>query len=107
MNLSELFGSNASVSGGQLTIDLSELAIAHGYDGAIANITPAQIFSLLIKQAETTTAEKTLDPTYGVTIARSFDSLVERGAESHIAYSYSCNLYALNTAVNLDPDDVI
>lgn len=107
MNLSELFGTTATVSAGNLQIDLSELATLHGFDGAIASITPAQIFSLLIKQAESTTADKTLDPAYGVTITRSFDSLTERGAESHIAYSYSCNLYALNTAVTLDPDSVV
>jgi hypothetical protein len=107
MNLSELFGSNATVSAGTLQIDLSELATLHGFDGAIASITPSQIFSLLVKQAVTTTAEKTLDPAYGVTVARSFDSIVERGTDSHIGYGFAATLYAPNTAATLDPDSVI
>jgi hypothetical protein len=107
MNLSALFGTNAAVAGTTLTIDLGELATAHGFDGVIASITPAQIFSLIIQQAKSTTSDKTADPTYGVTVDRSFDSIVERGTASHIGYGYTCTLYAQNTAATLDPDNVI
>jgi hypothetical protein len=107
MNLSALFGTNAAVTGTSLTIDLGELATAHGFDGAIASITPGQIFAMLMMQAKSTTAEKTTDPTYGVTVESGFDSLAIRGTASHIATGFTVNVYSPNPVATLDPDTVI
>ena len=107
MNLSALFGTNAAVAGTTLTIDLGELATAHGFDGAIASITPGQIFAMLMMQAKSTTAEKTTDPTYGVTVESGFDSLAIRGTASHIATGFTVNVYSPNPVATLDPDTVI
>lgn len=107
MNLTDLFGTGATITAGNLSIPLSALAAAHGFNGAISSITPAQIFALIVKQVEASTSEKTLDPTYGVTVARSFDSIVDRGTESQIGYGFTATLYTRNDAVILDPDNVI
>jgi hypothetical protein len=107
VNLSDLFGSGAVVSNGTLTVNLTGLATAHGFGGSLSAITPSQVFALLIQQATVGTAGKTADPTYGAVVEKSFDSIIERGTESHIGYAFTCTLFAVNTAVTLDPDDVV
>jgi hypothetical protein len=107
MNLSDLFGTGASITSGTLSISLSSLATAHGFDGSLSSITPAQAFALIIQQATVGTAGKSVDPTYGAVVEKSFDSIIERGTESHIGYAYTCTLFAVNTASTLDPDNVV
>jgi len=107
--LTELFGSLATINivSGKLTIDLPELATAHGLATGMEDITPDQIAALITMQITASTSEKLSDPDYGITIERSFDSIVARGTHSHYSYGFSLSLYVENTAANLDPDDVV
>jgi hypothetical protein len=107
MQLSDLFGTSATVTAGTLEIDLTELATTHGFDGAIGTITPGQIFAMILMQAKTNTADKTTDPTYGVTVETGYDSLSVRGTASHIASGFTVNVYSPNPNATLDPDSVI
>jgi hypothetical protein len=87
MNLSDLFGTGASITSGTLSIPLSALATAHGFDGSLSSITA--------------------DPSYGVTVETGFDSLVSRGAESQISKGFNISFYSPNPNANFDPDTVI
>jgi hypothetical protein len=107
MNLSDLFGTGASITSGTLSIPLSALATAHGFDGSLSSITPSQILALIILQAKATTSEFTADPSYGVTVETGFDSLVNRGAESQISKGFNISFYSPNPNANFDPDTVI
>lgn len=107
MNLSDLFGTSAAIVGNTLEINLFELAAAHGFGGSIGSATPGQIFAMLLMQAKANTADKTTDPTYGVTVEAGYDSLSIRGTVSHIATGFTVNVYSPNPIATLDPDNII
>ena len=99
------FGSGATLSGSTLTINLAPLATAFGFNAATYKA--SQALALIIMQATSTSVGKTDDATWGAIVERGFDSLVTRGTSNQIAYGYSVNLYAPNTATTLDPDNVV
>jgi hypothetical protein len=107
MELSDLFGTNATVTANTLQIDLNELATLHGFDGNLSTIKPAQIFAMLMMQAKAMTEDKVSDPAYGATVTTGYDSLLIRGTASHIATGFTVNVYSPNPVATLDPDTVI
>ena len=105
LTIQQRFGTNATLSAGVLTIQLSDLTSV-GLDAS--SPTSSQILAALVllsKGNEPINAAD--DPTIGATIADPFKSFVVRSGTDQIQHQYSINLYETDNSTNLDPDNII
>ncbi len=102
LSLEQRFGTGASLSGGVLSVNITNLT---GLTSATA--TPDQIFAAMILHNKAIQPTNALDDaTVGVTIDDPFLQIVR--SDSQIQYSYNVGLYkAAALGGSLDPDDVV
>lgn len=105
LTLTNLFGANASLSGGVLSITLSDFSGIglDGTDPSASDIAAALILNWKANQG--TDADQ--DPTIGVTVGDEFRSFLTRGEQAQIEYQFPVSLYVIDNSSALDPDDVV
>jgi hypothetical protein len=103
-SLTSLFGANASVSSGVLSITLADFTELDG-----SSPTATQIAAAILQYWATSTTSLTDDNTAGV-VASSFQpskTFVTRNNVSQIEQGFTINTYRADTTTSFDPDDVI
>ncbi|WP_013324520.1 hypothetical protein [Gloeothece verrucosa] len=105
LTLQQIFGTNATIANGELTIKLSDLTSA-GLNGT----KPSSIFASLLKRNKSTLGGDIInDPTAGVS-ATSFENsrtFVMRGTETQISVPVTFNIYLAAPSDDFDPDDIV
>lgn len=103
--LLDLFGANASITSGVLSVTLADFTDV-GLDGASPD--PTDIAAALVLKWKATQVDGSeTDPTVGLVVQDEFKSFLLRGDQSHLEYQYPVSLYIPDTTSTLDPDDVV
>jgi hypothetical protein len=105
LTLQQIFGTNAVIANGELTIKLSDLT-----SSGLSGTKPSSIFASLLKRNKTALGGDVItDSTAGVSAA-SFDtarSFVTRGDQTQIAIPFTFNVYIAAPSEDFDPDDTV
>lgn len=105
MDITQRFGTNASVTGGVLSIELTDLATV-GLDAASPSAD--QIFAaLILLNLANQPVGAADDISVGVTVEAGFKSFLDRNGTTQLERQYTCSLYTPDTTGDIDPDDVV
>lgn len=107
MTLDSTLSPVLTIASGTLSIDLNAIKTEVGYDGDINTITASKALTTLMLWLKSKTATLTDDPAIGLTIADGFKTFVIRGTENQISNSLTVNIYSVDTASTIDPDNTI
>jgi hypothetical protein len=114
--LQDLYGTNATLNGTTLTINLTDFTTT-GFDPTVnANLTPGRIAAAHLKymRDQNKGDAKTNDPTVGIAadeLAQGQKQFVVRGvepnAQAQVSIPVVLNIYTPDEAADFDPDKVV
>ena len=103
--IAQLFGASATQTANTLTIQKADLATVGLTASANNSAESLFVALLLLAKNQLTDTNQTSNPEQSITIADSYDSIVNRNNLSYRQKTYSVNLQKIDAATGIDPDD--